>query len=419
LIAEARRGSPAVVAATARIAAARAIAEQAGAALLPTATARGTATLDKQSYNTAIPQQFVPRGWNDSGRASVEGSFDLDLWGRNRAALAAAVGEAQAAQVDADQALLMLSADIAAAYADLARLYADRDADEAALKVRRATLDLTRQRFAIGLDNRGVAQLAESRFAAAQADLQARDEAIKLTRNRIAALLGAGPDRGLSIARPQVAGLHATGLPERIALDLVGRRPDVVSARLRVEARASRIREARAAYYPNISLTALIGLQSLGLNRLIDSGSTYGSTGPAFSLPIFDRARLNGQLRGARAAYDEAVADYDGALVTALREVVDAADSIRALAARRQSAAAALTAAEAAYGIAQQRFQGGLSTYLDVLTAEDAVLERRRAAAELDARAFTLDVALVRALGGGFASTDIASPASARKDRRG
>jgi NodT family efflux transporter outer membrane factor (OMF) lipoprotein len=419
LIDEARRGSPAVAAATARIRAARALAEQAGAALTPTVTARGTATLDKQSYNTAIPRQFVPRGWNDSGRVSVEGSFDLDLWGRNRAALAAAVGEARAAEIDADQALLMLSANVADAYADLARLYADRDVDEAALKVRRSTLDLTRQRFATGLDNRGVAELAQSRFAATQVDLRARDEAIKLTRNRIAALLGAGPDRGLAIARPQVTTLPAAGLPERAALDLVGRRPDVVSARLRVEARASRIREARAAYYPNISLTALIGLQSLGLDRLIDSGSTYGSVGPAFSLPIFDRARLGGQLRGARAAYDEAVANYDGTLVTALREVVDAADSIRALAGRRESAAAALAAAQTAYAIAQQRFQGGLSTYLDVLTAEDAVLDRQRVAAELDARAFSLDVALVRALGGDFAFTDTASPASARKDIRG
>jgi len=419
LIGEARRGSPAVAAAVARIRAAQAIAEQAGAALTPTVTARGTATLDKQSYNTAIPPQFVPRGWNDSGRLSIEGSFDLDLWGRNRAALAAAVGEARAAEVDGDQALLMLSANVADAYAELARLYANRDADEAALKVRQATLDLTRQRFATGLDNRGVAQLAESRFASAKADLQARDEAIKLTRNRIAALLGAGPDRGLAVARPQVAALHAVGLPEALALDLVGRRPDIVSARLRVEARSSRIREARAAYYPNISLTGLIGLQSLGLDRLIDRGSTYGSVGPAFSLPIFDRARLNGQLRGARARYDEAVADYDAALVTALREVVDAADSIRALADRRQSATAALVAAQSAYSIAQQRFAGGLSTYLDVLTAEDAVLERRRVAAELDARAFTLDVALVRALGGGFATTDTAAPASARKDLRG
>ena len=313
---------------------------------------------------------------------------------------------------------MLLSVSVADAYAELARLYTDRDADEAAVKIRRSSVDLTKQRFASGLDNRGVEQLAESRLAAAQADLTARDEAIKLTRNRIAAQLGAGPDRGLAITRPQVTALHADGLPPGVSLDLVGRRPDLVSARLRAEAASSRIREAKAAYYPNLSLTALIGLQSLGLSRLIDSGSTYGAAGPALSLPIFDRPRLNGQLRGARAAYDQAVADYDDSLVTALKEVTDAADSMRALAGRRAQATAALTAAQNAYLIARQRFEGGLSTYLDVLTAEDAVLDRRRVAADLDARGFTLDVALVRALGGGFTDS-AAARAVDRKDSHG
>jgi NodT family efflux transporter outer membrane factor (OMF) lipoprotein len=205
--------------------------------------------------------------------------------------------------------------------------------------------------------------------------------------------------------------MRPSGLPDQLSLNLIGRRPDLVSARLRAEAASSRIRAAKAAYYPNISLSALIGLQSLGLNRLIDSGSTYGSVGPAFSLPIFDRPRLNGQLRGARAAYDQAVANYDDSLITALKEVTDAADSMRALAGRRAQATAALTAAQNAYGIAKQRFEGGLSTYLDVLTAEDAVLDRRRVAADLEARGFTLDVALVRALGGGFTDTTDTVPA--------
>jgi len=203
-----------------------------------------------------------------------------------------------------------------------------------------------------------------------------------------------------------------------VSLDLIGRRPELVSARLRAEAAAQRIKAARAAYYPDISLSALIGLQSLGLNQLIDSGSTYGSVGPAFSLPIFDRPRLDGQLRGARATYDQAVATYDDSLVTALKDVADAAASLRALAGRQAQAASALTAAQNAYGIAQQRFAGGLSTYLDVLTAEDAMLDRRRVVADLQARGFTLDIALVRALGGGFIDP-VPARAAAPKDAHG
>ena len=191
-------------------------------------------------------------------------------------------------------------------------------------------------------------------------------------------------------------------MPQQLALDLIGRRPDIVSARLRAEAATHSIKSARAAFYPNINLTALIGLQSLGLSNLLDSGSTMGSVGPAVSLPIFNRGRLIGELRGAEAQSDLAVANYDATLVEALHQVADAAGSIRALEARRRDAETALSAAEGAYTIARQRYEGGLSTYIDVLTAEDTVLDRRRAAADLDTRAFTLDVALMRALGGGF-----------------
>ena len=402
LIAEAQAGSPTIAAAEARVRQANALAQQAGAALLPTVTANGSAALSKQSYNNGIPAEFVPHGWNDVGQFSLEGSFDLDLWGRSRAALAAATSEAEAARVDAAQAELLLASDIAAAYADLARLFAERDIAARALEVREASLKLIRDRVANGLDNRGTEQLAESRAAAAREAVTATDEAIGLTRNRIAALLGAGPDRGLAIARPQIDQLHPPGLPQQLALDLIGRRPDIVSARLRAEAATHSIKSARAAFYPNINLTALIGLQSLGLSNLLDSGSTMGSVGPAVSLPIFNRGRLIGELRGAEAQSDLAVANYDATLVEALHQVADAAGSIRALEARRRDAETALSAAEGAYTIARQRYEGGLSTYIDVLTAEDTVLDRRRAAADLDTRAFTLDVALMRALGGGF-----------------
>ena len=405
LIAEARAGAPDVAAAMARVRIAQALAQQAGAALAPSLEASGSAGLSKQSYNNGIPPDFVPRGWNDRGDVSATASFDLDLWGRNRAALAAATSEAEAARVDADQALLLLSAGIADAYAELSRLYAGRDVAERAVAVRQASFALARDRVLIGLDNRGVQKLAEARLAAARGALVQQDEAIALTRNRLAALLGAGPDRGLAVTRPDQARLHAFGLPQNLAFDLIGRRPDLVATRLRAEAAGSRIKQARAAFYPNINLTAVIGLQALGLNQLVDSGSTMGSIGPAISLPIFDHGRLAGQFRQSRGQYDLAVADYDATLVGALREVADAAASIRALQAQRAEAAQALAAAEEAHEIARLRYEGSLSPYLDVLTAEDSVLERRRAAADLDARAFTLDIALIRTLGGGYVSS--------------
>jgi outer membrane protein TolC len=139
LIAEALRDSPDVAAAAARIASAEALAQQTGAALQPSLSVDGQAGANKQSKNLGIPPQFVPSGIQDTGRLTASGSFDLDLWGRNRAALAAATSEAEAARVDADQARLLLSTDIAAAYAELAQYHAERDVAVAALKSREAT----------------------------------------------------------------------------------------------------------------------------------------------------------------------------------------------------------------------------------------------------------------------------------------
>lgn len=401
LIGEALASSPDVAAAAARIRAAEAVAAQTGAARGVAVSLDASAGGQKQSRNLGIPPQFVPGGIQDVGRVAGNLSFDLDLWGRNRAALAAATGEARAAAVDADQARLLLATDIAAAYADLVRYFAERDVAVDAVAIRGQTERLTAQRVANGLDTRGELRQAQSRVPAARAEVAALDEQIALTRDRLAALVGAGPDRGRAIGRPRPSAA-AAGLPDRLALDLVGRRPDLLSARLRAEAAASRIRVARADFYPNIDLSAVVGLQSLGLGRLASSGSTFGNFGPALSLPIFDGGRLKGAYRGARAQYDEAVARYDGALVGAVREAADAVTSLRALDVRLGEQRAAVAAGREAVGIARLRYEGGLANQLTVLSADDQLLAARRTLADLEARRFPLEVALVRALGGGF-----------------
>jgi NodT family efflux transporter outer membrane factor (OMF) lipoprotein len=295
---------------------------------------------------------------------------------------------------------------VAAAYADLARYHAERDVAEEAVRVRGATADLTARRVANGLDTLGEQRQAESRVPAARAEMAALDEAIALTRNRLAALAGQGPDRGLSITRPVLA-VTGAGLPDRLALDLIGRRPDIVAARLRAEAAASRIRLARADFYPNVNLAAVIGLQSFGLDRLFESGSSFGNAGPAISLPLFQGGRIEGAYRGARAQYDEAVARYDGTLIMALREVADAAASLRALDARLREQRQALAAAEDAARIARIRYEGGLANQLTALQADDTLLGVRRAVVDLEARRFALNVALIRALGGGFTAPEM------------
>lgn len=404
LIEEGLAGATDLRVAQARFARAEALVGQSRSRLLPTLNADAQGGATKQSYNYLIPGGFSPRGWPDYGQGSLRLDWDLDFWGKNRAALAAATSEAAAAGAEAAAARLAVSAGIASAYADLAGLYAAHDAAANAAKVRGQTLELMQGRRGQGLENEGTVDRARSALATAEGDLAALEEDLALTRNRISMLLGVGPDRGLAITRPPAMTEAAFGLPANLPAELIGRRPDIIAARLRAEASGSRIREARAAFYPNINLAGLIGLQALGVDNVFKSGSTFGTVGPAISLPIFDGGRLRGQYRAAQADYMAAVAQYDGALTQALREVADATASERALGERLDRAREAERAASAAWTVANNRYRGGLATYLDVLVAEDALIATRRTVAALQTRAFALDVALVRALGGGFRS---------------
>lgn len=404
LIAEALRDAPNLALARARLDAAVAAMQFAGATRMPEVT--GTALLNeaKQSYNYLIPRQALPQGWTDYGFVSLDLSWELDFWGKNRAALTAAVSEQRAAEVEVAEARLMLSTAVASAYAELVDLGTLRDNAAQTLELRTKTLALFQQRHAAGLETLATVRQYEARQASADAQLLAIDERIAIQRNAIAALVGAGPDRGLAITRPTTRFTGSIGLPPNLALELLGRRPDIVAARLRTEAAAERIKQARAGFYPSVNLLAFVGVQSLGISNLAKSGSGLGSAGPAVSLPIFNTKRLQGQLRGARAEYDASVAVYDATLSNALREVADALVSRKSLNGELAAAHTAVAAAADADAIISTRYRGGLTTYLDVLVAEDALVSAQRAEAELKTRALILDIALVRALGGGYSA---------------
>ncbi|MBI1361142.1 MAG: efflux transporter outer membrane subunit [Alphaproteobacteria bacterium] len=404
LITEALADSPTMAQAAARLHRAQALAGQARAASLPSLALEGGVQELKQSYNTGIPPQFVPQGYNDVGRVDLNLGWELDFWGKHRAAIAAATSESRAAAADAAEARLVVSTSVASAYADLAALYADRDVAERTLTLRNETSDLVQKRVDNGLDTDAELNLAKAGPPAARAQLGSIDEQISLTRNRLAALLGAGPDRGLTIRRPVDMHIAAFGLPENLAADLIGRRPDIVAARWRAEASKSRIKEAKASFLPNINLAAVVGYQALYLDKLFDSGSDYGSVGPAVSLPIFEGGRLRANLHGAEAGRDDAVATYDATVVQALRDVADVVASEKALSGQLADSRAALDATEAAYRVTRLRYQGELANYQSVLISEQQLLAQRRTVADLESRAFSLDIALVRALGGGFAS---------------
>ena len=184
--------------------------------------------------------------------------------------------------------------------------------------------------------------------------------------------------------------------------DLLGRRADLVAQRWRVDATAKDIEVARAQFYPNVNLVAFVGLSSIGLDRFAESGARTFGAGPALRLPLFEGGRLRAQLDAKRAEADAAIDAYNGTLLRALREVADEVSTLQSLERQQRAQAEATAAADAAYDLAVQRYQAGLGNFLVVLTAQTNVLAQRRAAADLKARHLGAEVALARALGGGY-----------------
>ncbi len=332
-------------------------------------------------------------------------SYEFDFWGKNRAAVAGAVTSAKASIADGAQAKLVLTTAMATAYVDLSRLYDEHDLAERAVKLKQENLDLVSGKQSQGLTSDAEVQLAKAGVFNAQGDLDALDEEVALAKNRLAALAGLDPDFGATLARPTMKLPQTIALPEKIDLNLIGRRPDVTAARWRAEAASQNIKVAHAAYYPNVNLMAFAGRLALGAP--LDMGQDLTSVGPAITLPIFDGGRLNANLKGAESDHAVAIAAYNGAVVNAMHEAADAVVSEKALSDRLKQGTAALDASENAYNLVKSRYQGGLTDYATLLLAEQNVISQRRAVTDLQSRALMLDVALIKAVGGQYTDAPV------------
>jgi NodT family efflux transporter outer membrane factor (OMF) lipoprotein len=381
-----------------------AAARAANAARFPQITGTGDVTRERFSERGLIPPPYGGK-WVTIADLTANLSFDLDLWGRNRATFQSALDQSHAAAVDAYSARLFLSSSIVHSYVQLQRAYDQLDVAEALLKDRQQTLDLVRQRTSAGLDSQIDVKQAEAALPEARERIAQLQEVIQITRNQLAALVGQGPDRGLAIERPRIDSAGAFALPAQLPAELIGRRPDVVARRWRVEAARQDIKAARAEFYPNVNLVAFLGLQSIGLSHLLQAGNRTMGIGPAVSLPIFDAGRLRANLAGRNAEYDVAVEQYNGTLVDALREVVDQIAASRSVDIQRKEVQTGLETTQRAYDLTLIRYKQGLATYLQVLNAETQVLTQRALKADLRARELDVVVNLTRALGGGYNET--------------
>ncbi len=401
LIDEALASSPTLNIAAARTRKALAEADAAHSTLAPRIDANASSTRERFSEHGSAPPP-IAGSTQTFNVLQATLSWEIAFWGKNRSAYEAAVGAARAADVDAHAARLALSTGIAQAYVGLERAYLQLDVAQATLAEREQIYALTRDRNAAGLDSRLELKQAESALPATREQIAQLNETIELQRNQIAALLGVGPDRGLAIARPTAVAHANFALPSKLPAELIGRRPDVIADRWRIEAASKDIASAKAEFYPNVNLLAFVGLQAFGGGNLLSAASRTMGIGPAVTLPIFDAGRLRANLAGTDADYDIAVERYNQTLADAMRDVVDQVVSLRSLAEQRKQQEMALATAREAYDLALLRYREGLGNYLQVLSAEQPLLVQRSLDADLRARELALSVDLVRALGGGY-----------------
>ena len=404
LIGEALRGSPSLQIAEARLRAAQGQAVAARAARLPAGALDGSVVRQRFPENGLYPPPYAGSYWTQ-GQVTLDFSYDLDFWGHNRALAAAAHSGVQAAEADRAAARLALSVAVVRAYIQLDLNYALLDVTNDNLKQQAAILDLTQQRVAAGLENTARVKQSEGMLALTRAGVAAVQASIDLARDQLADLVGAGPDRGQTLQRPQLNAPAGIALPSVLPAQLLGRRPDVAAARAQVEAAARGVRAAESNFYPNVNLTAFAGFQSLGLAQLFNASDRVVGAGPALSLPVFNRGALTGALYVSQAQLDQSVGQYNQTLLDAVREVADVIANWRALERESSEQQLALDDAQRSYDLTTDRYRAGLDNYLSVLSSQNQVLLAQGLRAELQAHRLSFSVDLVRALGGGYGAS--------------
>jgi NodT family efflux transporter outer membrane factor (OMF) lipoprotein len=412
LIDEALKNNPTLDEAHARVASASAYSETASASTMPHVDASYSLTRQQFSNTTFVPPPFGG-SWQTENKGLLSASYDLDLWGKNRQALKAAISQLQASEADAEIVKLTLTTSIARTYNQLARLYALRDIAQQEITQREQIDRITASRIATGLETEVERKTAQANLATSRAALKSLDGQIVTTRYQIAALLGAGPDRGLQIARPTLGIGDEVRLPDNLPADLVSRRPEIVAARWRVDAMTHGVKEAKAEFYPDINLSAAIGLDAFGFGRFLTAASRTASLGPAIHLPIFDAGELRAQLKGRYADFDYAVATYNQALVKALSEVATQLADVRSTDAQLVDAQTAQDAARKAAELALVQYKAGLTNQLTVLNADVNALSASQSVANLRMNRRDQQIELASALGGGFVDTSNADSAAA------
>ncbi len=407
LIEMALRYSPTLATAHARFESARQSVRIASAASGAHLQANGDASRQRLSDNGLFPPQLLGFTWYDQMDLGLQASYTFDWWGKQRDAVEAAMDEAHASQADRSAAALMLASSVADAYfgwqADQSRLALAREREITV----QAEAAVTAARIGAELDSEDESQRAAAALASAREQIAVLEGSAQLRVVALAALVGRAP-ASLPPLAPKPMPLLDGALPDDVRIDLVARRADITASRWRVEAAESSRESARAEFFPDVSINALIGVQSIHMSTLIEYGSRVPNAGAAVHLPLFDSGRLKARYGAAQRALDEAVAVYQDTVVDAARDVATQASTLAQLSAQRAQREIELDAALKLKISAAARVRQGLTDSRTELSATDAWIAEQDALLQLDAAALSADIGLKRALGGGYERTQAA-----------
>ncbi|MFT7724020.1 MAG: efflux transporter outer membrane subunit [Roseateles sp.] len=408
LVARALASSPTLRAAAARV-------DAAGQALLVAHAAAGAeagvvagAKRQRYSANGLFPSPIGGASVNDFS-AQIQARYDFDLWSRHRSQVTAAAGEEFARRAEAAQVRQALAGAVAGSYFELQGLWALAAGLREQAEAQQRLIDDEERRVAHGLASADEPRAQAARLAALRERIAEAEAGALGRREALRALLGPGDDLPAALRPRPLPAAQAT-LPPRLGYELLARRPDLQAARWQVESAMSRVEAARAAFYPEIDLSAALGLDALTLPRLFRTASRTFLIGPALALPLFSTGTLKGQLGQARDVRDERIADYDQRVLDAVRDVAQAAAALQGLAAQARQQQQAISLAESQQRSAEARRRQGLAGSASTVQATLAVLRERQAALQLDRQRLQAEVALTQALGGGYQAEPSSQP---------
>jgi multidrug efflux system outer membrane protein len=413
LVARALRDNPTLAVAAARVASARAafgVEVAGGGGRVDLASG-----LNRQRYssNGFFPPPIGGAWFNDASVA-LRASYDFDWWGKHRALIAAALGETNASAFDAAQARQTLAASVVQSYLRLQMLWARQDNTNALIAVQRDLVADRQARMAHGLISSDALQSAELDLASLQEQAAHYDTDAARERESLRALTGGDANALDDLARFQPAPA-IDAVPRELGMELLARRPDLQAARWRVEAQLGRVAASEAAFRPDINLAAAVGLDATSLGKLLRYPSRTPLIGATLDLPLFDSGRLHAQLGSARSGRDELLAEYNEAVLDAVRDVAREAATLQGIARETEARAAAGEASRKLAANAEARLARGLADRATVLQARQAVLRQRDVELQLTDARLQTQVALARALGGGYHAT---GPALTKSDTK-